>query len=376
MIRPAIALSLVLLGCTGAATGGRTTPAGAPADPAPRLTVHADPAHAIAIDSARAALLGATESGVGIAVAVLRDGAPVWLEGIGVPGPDPAEPVDPRTTRFRIYSVAKPMTATAAARLLERGALDPDAPVQRYVPAFPPVAADGGPITTMQIATHTSGIRHYASEAEATSTRHCETVEEALPIFAGDPLVHPPGTAETYSSWGFVLLSAVVEGVAGEPFETAMRSLVFEPAGMGHVVLDDPTRPDPERATPLALAEGGRVRPAPDVDNTCKWGAGGFAASAEDVARFGAAMLDGTLLTDRSLALFLRRSDDYSARGAGVGGTALLWIDAPRRLSVALLANASGERVDQALETALDRLRAALREASPGAPDRPDAPDG
>lgn len=351
------AMAVVSLGC---AVGGHSV---GPTPP-PVRSVHAEPGAGPVLDSARQALLPLAERGLAVAVAVLRDGEPVWLEGLGTPGPAVAAPVDPGTTRFRIYSVAKPMTAAAAARLAERGVLDPTAPIQRYVPGFP-VPADAPPITAMHLATHTSGIRHYADEAEAASRRHCESVGDAVAIFAGDPLVHAPGTGQTYSSWGFVLLSAVIEGASDTRYLNAMERLVFTPTGMKHVAIDDPDSPVSDRAVPLRAAREGPPRPAPVVDNTCKWGAGGFLASAGDVARFGAAMLDETFLSARSLALFVRGSDDYTARGAGVGGTALLWIDVPRRLSVALLANAYGDPVDQALAAALDHLRAGISGTAP-----------
>ena len=297
------------------------------------------------VDSAFAEIAGVLRPGLrriaghraGVAVAVYHGGHAVWIEGAGYADLESRLAVDPDRTRFRIYSVAKPMTAVAAARLAEAGSLEPEAPVQRYVPSFPEKSA---PVTTMQIATHTAGIRHYANEDEAYSTRRCETVEEALGQFADDPLLYEPGSSESYSSWGFVLLSAVVEGVAGVPFLSAMDSLVFTPAGMDDVALDGEAAAF--RARPYEEV-GGPVRDARHVDNSCKWGAGGFVATAEDVGRFGAAMLDGSIISPRSLQLFLRGRSVYRASGFGIGGSAVLLIDANHDLAIALLSNTSGE---------------------------------
>ena len=304
------------------------------------------------LDSARAALRATARAGVGIGVAVIRAGEAVWVEGIGWADRQAGIAVDPTGTRFRIYSVAKPMTAVAAARLMERGALDPSAPVRSYVPAFPAHAA---PITAMQLATHRSGIRHYADTSEANSTRHCEAVADALPIFADDPLVHEPGEAESYSSWGYVLLSAVVAATADTGFVPAMERLVFDPAAMQQIVLDDPTVSIPGRAT-FYREHDGAIEPAPVVDNTCKWGAGGFVASPYDVARFGAAMLDDTLLAPRSLSLFFRGSDVYRAQGVGTGGAAFLVVDRSNDLVVALAVNTVGERAGPAARHAFNAI--------------------
>lgn len=97
------------------------------------------------------------------------------------------------------------------------------------------------PITLLQLATHMSGIRHYADESEARSRQHCSSVAEALKIFADDPLVHPPGASETYSSWSYVLLSAVLEGAPSKGYEQAMADLVFDPLGLSSPLIDDPS---------------------------------------------------------------------------------------------------------------------------------------
>src|ERR1041384_1733047 len=70
------------------------------------------------------------------------------------------------STVFRIASTTKPLTAVAAMQLFERGKLDLDAPVQKYVPSFP---TKSFPITTRQLLAHVSGIRNYKpNEAERT----------------------------------------------------------------------------------------------------------------------------------------------------------------------------------------------------------------
>lgn len=346
-----------------ASTAGSGAPAGAPTGaavgaapgaaalqgelPVRTVVAAADPA---VLDSARTRIRAAARQGAGIAVAVYRDGVPIWVEGAGYADLVSGTPVDPAATRFRLYSVAKPMTATAAGRLMEAGRLDPSVPIQTYVPDY---AAHDPPITAMQLATHTSGIRHYANEAEARSRRHCATVADALPIFENDPLVHPPGAGETYSSWGFVALSAVIEGATDTSFTAAMDRLVFGPAGMSGMELDDPTRQVAGRATFYEETDG-RVRPAEPVDNTCKWGAGAFVGTASDVAAFGAAMLDGSLLSERTLQLFFRGGNTYSAMGVGAGGASFLILDRSSGLSVALVTNAVGETAGPAAQHAFE----------------------
>lgn len=348
-------MALLALACASVAGACATAGAaggGAEGGAVPLTTWGSPSADAALLDSAEQVLRAVAVSSAGAAAAVFRDGAPVWLASAGYADLEARTPVD-SLTRFRIYSVVKPMTAAAALRLAASGRLDPAAPVHRYVSGFPSTTP---PVTPLQLGTHTSGIRHYADEAEARNPGHCATVEEALPIFAGAPLVHEPGTAESYSSWGFVLLSAVVSAVEERPFPAAMRELVFEPAGMEGMALDDPRVFVPHRATPYERSDGGRLQPAPDVDNTCKWGAGGFVATAEDLARFGAALASGSLVSERGLQMFLRGSETYTASGIGVGGTAFLRLHVPSSTVIVVLSNTSGAAVVSALQAAIDDL--------------------
>src|SRR5262249_14334854 len=77
-----------------------------------------------------------SSSAPGVGVAVVLDGEPVWSSGFGLADLENNVPAT-SATLFRLASVSKPITAVAAMQLAERGKLDPDAPVQRYCPAFP-----------------------------------------------------------------------------------------------------------------------------------------------------------------------------------------------------------------------------------------------
>lgn len=328
-------VAALLVGCGGASK-----------EPTNSIGISPPDALKAPVAKTREQLRSLSETGIGISVAVATAEGTIWSEAHGYADVAEGSPTTPQT-RFRIYSIAKPMTAVAAARLMERGQLDPNSPVQAYVPAFPEKA---GTITPMHLATHTSGIRHYADETESQSQRHCDSVEDAVAIFSSDPLLHAPGAQETYSSWGYVLLSAVVQDVAGQNFTEALDEVVFKPVGMTNTGLDDPSQPMANRASFFREADNGTIEAAADVDNTCKWGAGGFVSTAEDVARFGVAMVNGSLISDQSLALFLRGNSVYSAQGIGVGGTAFLIVDAEHELAISLLANVTGETLGPALQ--------------------------
>jgi CubicO group peptidase (beta-lactamase class C family) len=306
----------------------------------------------------------------GLSIAVAHDGRVVWAEGFGwadVEGRAPATPL----TRFRIGGVSMPLTAAAVGLLHERGRLDLDAPVQRYVPAFP---AKEWAIATRQLMGHVAGVRGPRFEGESLPVRHCARLDEALQIFGGDPLVFRPGTEYRESIYGWVLVSAVVEGAAGEPFPEFVRREVFGPAGMESTVLDEPGGLPGLASSYFPRAferpDLGLQRDAPPVDYSCWAGAGAFVSTPTDLARFGSSMLKPGVLTAGTLALLqapLRLESGASTgyalgwkvetvqlagaprrmlghRGGAVGGTAALMTFPDFDLAIAAASNVSYAR--------------------------------
>jgi serine beta-lactamase-like protein LACTB, mitochondrial len=252
----------------------------------------------------------------GLSLAVAADGRIVYSEGFGYADLEERVPVWP-TTKFRIGSVSKPLTAAGLVLLVEQGRVDLDAPVQRYVSTFPD---KGSPITPRMLAGHLSGIRHYKDD-EFLIAKHYDNVLEGLKIFQDDPLVAPPGTKFNYSSHGYNLLSAVVQAGSGQDFLAYMRQHVFMPLGLRDTVADQPAEIIAQRARFYTRYKDKPVRNAPFVDNSYKWAGGGFLSSAEDLVRFGAALLQPGFLKPESLRqLFTsQKTSDGKETGYGMG---------------------------------------------------------
>ncbi len=293
----------------------------------------------------------------GLALAVAVDGHIVYAEGFGYADLEERVPAWP-STKFRIGSISKPLTAAALMQLLEQGKIDLDAPVQEYVPSFPD---KGAKITPRLLAGHLAGIRHYKGD-EFLIASHYDSVLDGLKIFENDPLVAPPGTAFHYSSYGFDLLSAVIESASDENFLSYMQRHVFTPLGLVDTTADQ-NRPIIERRSRFYEREkDGTTDNAPYVDNSYKWAGGGFLSTPEDLVRFGSALLHPGFLTENSLRLlftsqktnsgqetgygmgwFVHKSKSgqriYEHSGGSVGGTCQLIIYPDSRVVVALLTN-------------------------------------
>ena len=86
----------------------------------------------------------------GMSAAVVQDGDFVWSAGFGMADLEGSVPATSETL-YRLGSISKPITATAAMKLWERGKLDSDAPVTKYCPAFP---RKPWPTTTRELPAH------------------------------------------------------------------------------------------------------------------------------------------------------------------------------------------------------------------------------
>src|SRR5260221_10443398 len=147
----------------------------------------------------------------GFNVAVAIDGKIIYSEAFRYADLEQRVPAW-QITKFRIGSVSKPLTSPPLITLVEQGKIDLDAPIQKYVPTFPD---KGALITPRMLAGHLGGIGHY-KDGEPDSQKHYDSVVDGLGRFKDDPLVVPPGTKFTYSSFGYNLVSAAIEAVAGQ----------------------------------------------------------------------------------------------------------------------------------------------------------------
>jgi CubicO group peptidase (beta-lactamase class C family) len=231
----------------------------------------------------------------GVALGIVHDGEIVHLQGFGR-ADGSGRPVTP-TSLFQVNSVAKSFTATAVMQLVERGKIEVDAPVQRYLPSFRVAdATASAQITVGHLLTHTSGISS-SSRLESDAAFSTDVTEEALgnavASLRSEQLFSAPGAAYDYSNFGYATLGLVVQKVSGQPFDAYMREHIFNPLGMAQTRMF--ARGDEAPADAVA---GHRfwfgVPVAADVPYPRGLRpAGGMLSSAADMSRFLAAYLAG-----------------------------------------------------------------------------------
>ena len=262
----------------------------------------------------RAGVIDGNLPGVSVAVGVGNE--IVWAEGFGWANVANKVPVAPNM-RFRIGHVSKVLTSAALGLLIDQGRIHLGDEIQKYVPTFP---RKRWSVTLRELMAHTAGLKHYTGEYADVPPGHCDRASEGLQSFADDPLLFEPDTQSGYSTYGWVLLSAAVEAVAGEPFFAFMRTQIFAPLGMTATVPDSPTQSMPDRVTfyfPRINLFGQNT--AESVDYSCFAGAGAYLSTPSDLVRFGLAMTNGRLLQPATIRMLQTRQELASGKETGFG---------------------------------------------------------
>lgn len=333
-------------------------------------------------------LEAAIENGVGpgISVAVGYGDHVIWAAGFGFADLK-AEKLVHTDTLFRVGSVSKTLTASALMRLRENQEVDIDLPASFYLRDFPEKEWS---FTTRQLATHVAGIRHYRGK-EFYLNEPFASMAESVSIFKDDPLLFEPGTSYTYSTYGWTLLSAVMEGATGKEYLEIMQAELFDPLSLDSTFPDKVEVKRPLRTSFYKKGENGFVS-APAVNNSYKWAGGGFLSTPSDLVRFALAHLSPGYLSAESLSVMFKNQAIASGEtvgcgigwkvgrrksigqwvghsGGSVGGKTMLVLVPSKQIAVAVtLNNTEGPAQQLAFDVA-----AIFAEAVPAAPTKPEA---
>jgi CubicO group peptidase (beta-lactamase class C family)/D-alanyl-D-alanine dipeptidase len=165
-----------------------------------------------------------------LSIALVDDQEVVWARGFGIVDSAGRTLAGPSTV-YRVGSVSKLFTDVAIMQLVERGKVDLDAPVTRYLPDFHPHNPYERPITLRQLMSHRAGLVReppVGSYFDSTSPPLAATIAS----LNRTTLVYPPETHTKYSNAAIATVGYVLERVSGEPFAQALSKAVLEPLGM------------------------------------------------------------------------------------------------------------------------------------------------
>ncbi|MEL7002210.1 MAG: serine hydrolase [Bacteroidota bacterium] len=238
----------------------------------------------------------------------------VFSEGFGFADKENKKRVT-KNTQFRIASVSKPITAAGMIKLAAEGKLNLEADIRNYVPLFPEKKYI---VNSKQLASHLGGIRDYyeISLDEIFVQEHYNSLKEAISIFKDDPLEFEPGSQYLYSSYGYNLLGAAIEGASGQHYLDYMQDNVWKPLGM-ESTYGDISDSVMINKSKFYYFDGKEAKP---YDLSYSYAAGGLISTTEDLVKFGNEMLHGSVF-DQTMKneQFQSASVDGQPTGYGLG---------------------------------------------------------
>jgi len=241
------------------------------------------------------------EGGFSGAVLAVSDGEIVLRKGYGFADREARRSNTPETV-FQIGSVTKPLTATVVLALHDAGQLDVSDLLSEYIDGVP---ADKAEITLHHLLTHTAGFPAVIGDDFEAIGREAY-VRDAL----ATPLDRAPGAGYAYSNVGYSLLTAVIEQVTGQSYDTALQELLA-PVGLAHTGY---------RIAGGTVAHGyegdrdvGLPTDRPWDEDGPYWnlrGNGGLLSTVDDLYRLHTALEGGELLSDASRQLAITKHTD------------------------------------------------------------------
>jgi CubicO group peptidase (beta-lactamase class C family) len=268
----------------------------------------------------------------GVSIAVIEGGRVAWARGFGVKAAGTSDSVNP-TTLFQAASISKPVAATAMLRLVERGTLELDVDVNRYlkswkVPENAFTATEK--VTLRRIASHSAGLTVHGFPGYKT-TDSVPTVVQVLdgakPANTAPVRVDTtPGAIERYSGGGTTVMQQLLVDVSGTPFPALMQELVLGSAGMTHSTYEQPL--PPARAADAARAHDRNAAVVPGGWHIYpEMAAAGLWTTPTDLAAWALAITDAragrstALLSQSTVTQMLTAQKGQIGLGPFVGGS-------------------------------------------------------
>jgi CubicO group peptidase (beta-lactamase class C family) len=303
----------------------------------------------------------------GMSISVSQNGQLIWSEGFGFASRKPKVKVKPDETLFRIASISKSITALTLAKLIEDDIIDLDESIYTYLPDYPKKKYD---FTVRELAGHLAGIRSY-KDHEFTLNKKL-TISEGVDLFKNDALLFEPSTQFFYNTFGYVLLSDIMQKASGLDFVSLANKLVIAPLQMANTMLDASNINIPNKT---AFFKNKRNLSTP-VSNEYKVAGGGFLSTSEDLITFGQEVILPTLISEQSLLEIItsqklksgnitgygigfsidntkNNTPKYYHTGGGVGASTILSIYPNENITICILTNTSSKTV-QPLEKDLE----------------------
>lgn len=329
-----------------------------------------------------------------VAAAVLKDGE-LFIAGVSGVRKQGTPEKATLQDKWHIGSCTKAMTATVAARLVEKGTLRWETTLAEAFPKLAPrMRKNWQNVTIEQLLSHRAGAPGDLNAQglwgriwqRATLPPREQRAYLASELLTKHEPIHAPGTKYEYSNAGYALVGHLIEEKLNQPFEDVLRKQLFEPlkmtaAGFGApATKQDPAQPWGHTLPWTRVLKIGKPQPVPmglGDDNPAAIGPGGTVhCSIGDLARFAAAHLKGerdghdwlSKQSFQKLHTPPAKDSEYAMgwialqrdwgdgtvlmhNGSNTMNYSVMWLAPRRNFAVVVCTNVAGEGVDEAIDT-------------------------
>ncbi|ADG09749.1 serine hydrolase [Caulobacter segnis] len=264
----------------------------------------------------------AAEGRLNGAVLVAQDGKVVYAKGFGQADFEVGK-ANTLDTAFETASISKVFTATAVLQMVERGKVDLDSPISRYLKDFPYPA-----ITVRQLLSHSSGMSD--QDLEPSMRAYAKTIAprpmgqaDLVPALQAGKVAFKlkPGERWWYANIGYQLLARLVETVSGQTFDAYVRDRIARPAGMTHTSVVSAAHPSTSAAPYDYEPRYAAIRTRLKDEPSNVMGAAGVVTTVGDLLKFDQALRANKLLGPKTQAIAY--TPDRLADGQPVS----VWLD-------------------------------------------------
>lgn len=261
----------------------------------------------------------------GVSVYIAYDGD-IWATAYGLANLDTEETLS-TDDLFRIASVTKPLVATVVLQLVQEGEIELDAPLADYLSDdITSNITNAQDATIRQMLQMTSGIFNYTEsdafdDATYDNPSYMWTAEEVIEFAYDEDAYFEAGEDYYYSNSNYILAELIIEAVTGNSLADELEQRIFEPAGMDSCYLETADRFAQGMVRGYQLGDDDEYEDITEINDGIGLGDGGVVCSAEDLAKFLPALVEGIYLNEDILeAMFDTFSDGEGGEyGLGIG---------------------------------------------------------
>jgi len=254
---------------------------------------------------------------VGAVAGYAVDGEILWQSAVGYADKKKRTPFK-ISTITRVASVVKLFTAVAVMQLVEQGLVNLNDPIHKYISDFP--KSKLGAITVKQLLNHTSGIGGYKSAKEAQTKKEYPTLTDAMNVFKNRKLLFKPGIQYSYSTYGYVVLGVLIERVSGDSYENYMQKNILDKAGMKNTGIEKFGVQISNKSNLYHRNRKGKIKNSFANNLSNRIPGGGFYTTLEDMFKFGNAIINNLLISQKTLtSMFENNGLKKGGNAHGIG---------------------------------------------------------